>query len=148
MNPCVLVIDDDPAIRSALHRILQESYRVVLAADGREGARRLKEQKCDLVVLDLDLPKLSGWDILDLTMSWSPLLPVIVLTGFSGECVPGALVGADVLLEKPPDVNLLLKTIACLLTEPANKRAERRALGLASAPVMALSGLNFSRLGR
>lgn len=124
MNPCVLVIDDDAAIRSALQKILREHYRVVLAADGREGARRLKEQKCDLVVLDLDLPKLSGWDLLDLTMSTSYPLPVIVLTGFCGECVPGALVGADVLLEKPPDVDLLLKTIDRLLAEPATKRAE------------------------
>ena len=147
MKPCVLVIDDDASIRAALKKVLAESgYRVVLAADGREGTRRLKEQECDLVVLDLDLPKISGWDILDLTAAGCSLLPVVVLTGYSGECVPGALVGADALLEKPPEVGLLLKTIAGLLAEPANKRAERRAQGLAAAPAVAIRGPNFSWL--
>jgi len=146
MRPCVLIVDDDPAIRAALQKILRESYRVVVAADGREAARRLKEQKCDLVVLDLDLPKISGWDILDLTTSSSRPLPVVILTGFSGECAPGALMGADALLEKPPDVALLLKTIERLLAEPAKQRAERRARGFASAPAVALTSAGFSQV--
>ena len=111
----------------ALRKVLtQTGYEVMLAADGEQGVWCLERQPFDLVVLDLDLPKLSGWDVLDVARELYPLLPVIVLTGFFGQCVPGSLEGADAVMEKPPDVAGLLKKIAELLSEPAEKRLQRK----------------------
>jgi DNA-binding response OmpR family regulator len=130
MTKRLLFIEDDASVRDSLSRLLQETgYAVVVAADGREGARCLKQRSFDLLLLDLNLPKLSGFDILDLAVARYPALPIIILTGMARQCVPGSLIGADILLEKPPDVDLVLKTIQRLLLEPAEQRFRRLGAG-------------------
>ena len=112
----ILVVDDDRGVRDSLKRILAESgHDVVLASDGSQGAQQIDNEEFDLVVLDLDLPKLCGFDLLDLLGAHSPTRPVIVLTGMLGDCEPGSLAGADVVLEKPPDVSLFLSAVSVLL---------------------------------
>ena len=60
----ILVVEDDPAIlRGLTDALARESYEVLTAADGDTGYRLVKEKKPDLVVLDLMLPKLSGYEI-------------------------------------------------------------------------------------
>jgi len=125
-KPCVLIVDDDQSVRDSLRKVLgQAGYAVVVAPDGREGLAHLKQQKLQLLLLDLNLPKLSGFDLLDVAVERCPLVPVIILTGLMSQCVPGALTGADAVIEKPPDVNLLLETIGQLLNEPAERRIRR-----------------------
>lgn len=145
----ILIIDDDLSIRDALKKVLGGiGYTVVLAADGREGVICLEEQEFDLLLLDLDLPKVSGFDVLDVAAERHPALPVLILTGELDQCEPGALVGADALMEKPPDVALLLKTVDELLNEPAARRLRRleegpleaRPLPPADGSVLYLSG--------
>ncbi len=126
----ILIIEDDASVRDSLQRLLQDSgYTVVVAADGREGAKCLKVHRIDLVLLDLNLPQLSGFDILDITVARYPGLRIVILTGMAGQCVPGSLIGADILLEKPPDADLVLKTIQWLLLEPAEQRVRRIGAG-------------------
>jgi len=123
----VLLVDDDQAVREALRNVLQQTgYEVVLAPDGQEGADLLKARCFDLLLLDLELPGLSGWEVLDLSREHYPSMPVVILTGFLGQCVPGSLEGTDARLEKPPDVIPLLETIAELLAESPASRLKRR----------------------
>ena len=59
----ILVVDDDPDIREALTVILEsQGYQVVTAQDGSEGLAALKEEKPNLMILDLLMPEMDGWD--------------------------------------------------------------------------------------
>ncbi|MGH7970662.1 MAG: response regulator [Limisphaerales bacterium] len=128
MQKTLLVADDDPSIRSSLEKVLQAAgYRVLLAADGAEAADGLKTQSVDLVVLDLNLPAPGGFELLDLIREQHPTVSVLVLTGLLAQCEPGALAGADFLIEKPPDVAVLLQQVELLLNESEEQRAHRRA---------------------
>lgn len=63
-NPKILLVDDEPAIVKMVARRLQaEGYRVTLAFDGEEALARLKEQVPDLVILDVMLPKINGFEV-------------------------------------------------------------------------------------
>lgn len=116
MKSHVLIIEDDQSVRDSLKKVLEESgYAVAAAADGLEGAACLKRLHPDLMLLDLNLPKLTGFEILDLVRERHAGLPVIVLTGLADQCEPGALAGASALLEKPVDVKVLLEVIKVLL---------------------------------
>lgn len=126
MNKQILIIDDDLVVRNSLKKVLQDlGHRVALAADGQEGLACLKQETFDLLLLDLDLPKISGWDLLDHVQKQGARLPVVVLTAFLDQCEPGALAQADAWLEKPPDVSRLLQTLDQLLHEPAEVRCLR-----------------------
>jgi DNA-binding response OmpR family regulator len=129
-DPLVLIVDDDASVRAAITKVLQEAGCVVRSvADGRQGLRQLEQQEFQLLVLDLDLPEISGWDVLDFAGAHRPLMAVLILTGFSSQCAPGSLLGADAVMEKPPDVNRLLRTIQLLLREPVDARLRRRSQG-------------------
>lgn len=78
----VLVIDDDPPSREILACILRKAgYLVVEAAAGPEGLRRLCEAPVDLVVTDLQMPGLSGWEVARAVRRSRPSLPVVLVTG-------------------------------------------------------------------
>ena len=129
-EPLVLIVDDDAAVRAAITKVLQEAGCVVCSVpDGRQGLRQLEQQEFQLLVLDLDLPEISGWDVLDFAGAHRPLMAVLILTGFSSQCAPGSLLGADAVMEKPPDVSRLLKTMELLLREPVDARLRRRSRG-------------------
>jgi DNA-binding response OmpR family regulator len=64
---------------------------------------------------------------------------VLVLTAFMDECVPGSLSGVDGVLEKPPEVTLLLNTVEFLLREPAAARLRRRTAGLTASRILPLA---------
>ncbi len=112
MSRHILVIDDDLAVREALRRVLEQAgYRVSLAAAGLHGLSLLKQQHFDALVLDLDLPDVTGFDVLDQGFETAPTLPVIILTGMSEHCPPGSLTGAIARLQKPADAGVLLATL-------------------------------------
>jgi len=80
----VLVTDDDPGMREALQVALEsEGYEVLLASDGQEGLRLLAEQHPDLMLLDLMMPGLNGWQVIEI-LAQKPELrstKVLMLTG-------------------------------------------------------------------
>ncbi len=122
----ILVVDDDAQIREALAKILQvEGHEVVLAPDGQEAKARHDQTRIDLLLLDLNLPEKSGWDLFEWFTSVNPLLPIIIITGRSNQDNLARGAGASALMEKPLDVPLLLKTITELLAEPAENRLKR-----------------------
>ncbi len=133
MKKRIMVLDDDEQIRRSLLKLLRsEGYEVVLAAEGMEALEKLGHQGVDLLLLDLNLPDKSGWDVFEGVTSANPLVPIVIITGRENqfELAVGAGVGA--LMQKPLDVPLLLKTIEELLEEPAEKRL-KRLVGLESS---------------
>ncbi len=123
-----MILDDDKQIRQSLLKFLQaEGYEVVLAADGQEGLDHFDPSNIDLLLLDLMLPRKSGWDVFERVTSLNPLLPIIIMTGKDKQRELAAAAGVGALMEKPLDVPLLLKTITDLLAEPAESRLKRLA---------------------
>ena len=121
--------DDDVSVREALSKVLKDAgYEVLLAADGPEALARLGTNRVDLVLLDIGLPKKSGWDIFERITSQDPGLPIIIITGQTGQYATARAAGAGALMEKPLDVDKLLETMRQLTAEPRETRL-RRMLG-------------------
>ncbi|MEA3459866.1 MAG: response regulator transcription factor [Chloroflexota bacterium] len=99
----LLVIDDDAQLVKALDVYLSRvGYEVISAADGAEGLRKFHQQRPDLIVLDIMMPKLDGWKVCRRIRDVSDV-PTIVLTarGQEADKVKGLRLGADDYLAKP-----------------------------------------------
>jgi len=133
----ILVVDDDDDVRDLLRILLERAgYSVTTAADGREGLRQAYALRADLIVLDLSMPQLSGWDTLDRIRDLSEV-PVLLLSASVGETdkVRGLRAGADDYVTKPFGRQELLARIEVLL---------RRSGGREDAPEMIDDG--FARV--
>ena len=79
----ILVVEDEESIRWALSKALErEGYRVVLAADGEEGFKRVTEPAIDLVLMDIKMPGADGLEMLTRIKEVRADLPVIIMTAF------------------------------------------------------------------
>ncbi len=114
----ILLVDDDEIIRAVLTRELNlENYQVESAADGKEAMEILAEQKIDLVVTDLVMPKADGLSLLKYVKDTTPETPVIILTGYAemSSVIEALQLGADDYQTKPCDRDALLFRISrCL----------------------------------
>jgi CheY-like chemotaxis protein len=108
----LLLVDDLPSIRDSLSRLLRrQGYDVVLAENGREAVERVANERFDLVLLDLTMPVLDGWEALKRIAALRPGMPVVIMTAHSHQRPWVEPAGAWALLEKPLDIPLLLATI-------------------------------------
>ena len=83
-TPKILVVDDEQRIRDACRIILEEAhYAVHIAADGQQGAREIAENHYDLILLDLMMPNISGFDVLAQVKADHPETVVIIITGYA-----------------------------------------------------------------
>ncbi|MGV1049310.1 MAG: response regulator transcription factor [Solirubrobacterales bacterium] len=117
----VLVVEDDPDIRGLVIALVQRAGMSGLgAAGGRAGIRAFFEQRPDLLVLDLGLPELDGWQVLERVREVSEI-PVLVLTaaGDGPQTVRGLDGGADDYVTKPFDPEVLIARIRALLRRGA-----------------------------
>lgn len=99
----VLVIEDDPAVMQLIGTVLRrQGFEVALAGTGRAGIRGVQEDPPAVVVLDVGLPDLDGWQVLERIRDISEV-PVLMLTGYAEELdkVRGLRAGADDYLTKP-----------------------------------------------
>jgi two-component system OmpR family response regulator len=113
----ILLVDDDETLRRTLGIGLRAAeYDVLIAADGRSALQALREDKPDLVVLDLGLPDLSGVEVLRQLRAWSTV-PVVVLSARaeSGEMVQALDLGADDYVTKPFSLDEVLARIRAVL---------------------------------
>jgi DNA-binding response OmpR family regulator len=114
----VLVVEDDLAILRGLRDNLEfESYEVLTAEDGERGYAVLKEKKPDLVILDLMLPKMSGYELCRKVRNEGITTPILMLTarGEEKNRVAGLDQGADDYVTKPFSVPELLARIRALI---------------------------------
>ena len=114
----VLVVEDDAAILRGLTDNLEaESYVVLTAKDGEAGYAILEKEEPDLVILDLMLPKLSGYEICQRARSEGMTVPILMLTakGTESDRVLGLDLGADDYVTKPFSVRELLARVRALL---------------------------------
>jgi len=122
----ILVVEDEPAILRGLADNLKfESYDVLTAMDGEAGYRLMKERKPDLVILDLMLPKLSGYEVCRKVRAEGVTTPILMLTarGEEGDRVLGLDLGADDYVTKPFSVRELMARVRALLrrSQPPQK---------------------------
>lgn len=83
----LLIEDDPPMVRMYLTKLKTENFEVEVAYDGEEGLKKIKEQKIDLVLLDLMIPKLGGMELLEKVRADEKLkkIPVVILSNLSQE---------------------------------------------------------------
>jgi DNA-binding response OmpR family regulator len=113
----ILVVDDDPALLEIIQSSLrQDSYEVTVAFNGEEGLRLLAESKPHLLILDIMMPSMDGWELCSRVRKISTI-PIIMLTalGSQEDIVRGLRAGADDYLVKPFQRNELLARVSAVL---------------------------------
>lgn len=118
INKRLLIVDDDVQIRELLVFDIQSSgYTVDSASDGEEGLKKAVENNYDLILLDVMMPKMNGYDVCKNIRLVKPKVPILMLTakGTIDDKTEGFDVGADDYLVKPFDVQEVLLRIRALL---------------------------------
>jgi DNA-binding response OmpR family regulator len=124
----ILIIEDDAEMRSLLADFLkEEGYETDSADNGSEAFRTLAREPFDLVITDIRMPGLTGFDILSAIKKFQFEIPVIVITAFGGEEVyrRATARGADGYLEKPIHFDKLRALIQDLVPSKEKGRGER-----------------------
>jgi len=117
----ILVVDDDPDLVEAVSMKLEaKNYRVAKAYDGVEAMDRIKEEKPDLVILDVMMPRKNGWDVCDEIKNNAGLkeIPVVLLTAVADSVKTtsythhnGKTTLADDYIPKPIDLDELMEIV-------------------------------------
>jgi CheY-like chemotaxis protein len=124
----ILLVDDDPGVRGSLAEVLVgEGYEVALASNGAEALQCFQGPPIGLILLDLNMPGQSGWDLFDPLTSQHPHIPVVIITARPNQLFTALAAGAGALLEKPLDIPQLLHTLRKLLAEPVEINLARLA---------------------
>lgn len=113
----ILVVDDEADHRELMGGILEEmGYTVTLAENGRVALDKLEEHLPALVLLDLRMPVMSGWGVLEALkkMPRAKGIPVLVISGYGYEW-EAELIGAAGYISKPIDVDVLRRKVETLL---------------------------------
>ena len=119
----ILVIEDEPRLQRNLAKALrEESYAVDTAGDGDDGLFKAQTNDYNVIILDVMLPKLDGWELLA-RLRKEKQTPVLMLTARDGHSdrVRGLDTGADDYLVKPFDLAELLARLRALIRRSANK---------------------------
>ena len=112
----ILIVEDVELNRELLVQLLEDDYRLVLAEDGQAALQKAREARPDLILMDLSLPRMDGWEATrrlkaDLNLS---KIPVIVLSAHAmrGDEERARASGCDDFLTKPIDETLLYQKLA------------------------------------
>ena len=122
----VLIIEDDDAIAGAVEILVRKQGLVPLrAANGRQGVRMFYNEQPDLIILDIGLPEMDGWQVLERIREVSEV-PILMLTAqiLESDKVQGLTSGADDYLTKPFSIRELGARIEALLRRAATTRPE------------------------
>ncbi|MGH3003019.1 MAG: response regulator transcription factor [Gaiellaceae bacterium] len=136
MSTRVLVVDDDPAVRSAVSRALRVDYEVDEAADGGEALARHAHAPADAIVLDLLMPGVGGLDVCRSLRGRGDAVPVLVVTARDAvsDRVEGLDAGADDYLVKPFAVEELRARVRALLRRAGTGNEQLRFADLTLDP--------------
>ncbi len=111
----ILVVDDTDWNRDLLVQLLEDEYTVLQAVDGEQGVKATEQQKPDLILMDLGMPVMDGWEATRRIKANEELkrIPVIAVTSHAmvGDEIEARKAGCDDYLPKPIDETLLLEKI-------------------------------------
>jgi two-component system alkaline phosphatase synthesis response regulator PhoP len=138
-NELILLVDDEPnIIELASLYLKQDGFRVISAGDGLEALERIAQDSPSLVVLDLMLPKLDGWEVCRRVRAESDL-PILMLTARDDDIdkIVGLELGADDYLTKPFNPRELVARVKAILrrTEPRRVQDGEQALSIGNLVV-------------
>ena len=113
----ILVCDDDPSLRELVRAVLGPGYRFIEAADGIEALALAREERPELIVLDVMLPGLSGIEVLEALRGDEGMkaIRVVVITAWSHAEIDAQVAGADRFVSKPFDPDELSTAVEELL---------------------------------
>ncbi|SEQ79455.1 DNA binding domain-containing protein, excisionase family [Amphritea atlantica] len=115
----ILIVDDEPAVAKSIQRVLRSNgYETLIATDGFQAGSMLSIEKPALMTLDLSMPGLDGYGVIECVRSTSELsgLKILVISALGEASLEKALAaGADAVLQKPFENEQLLKSIQQLL---------------------------------
>ncbi len=132
----ILIIDDKTEITTFLQDLLEPlGYRLSTAFNGREGLQKALREKPDLVLLDVNMPGVSGLQVLEHLQRHETQMPVILMTMYGSEsvAVQAFRLGARNYITKPIDINELLVAIEWALEEGRLRRERERLVAELSA---------------
>ncbi|MEI4789245.1 response regulator transcription factor [Bacillus sp. FJAT-53060] len=124
INYRILVIEDDQAIQELIKQFLMtQKYIVETASDGFEGMKQFNKQPFDLIILDVMLPNLSGFDVAKMIRTHSKV-PIIMLTAMEEEQdqIKGFEHGADDYITKPFSFHVLIRRVEAVLKRSYDQR--------------------------
>jgi DNA-binding response OmpR family regulator len=116
-KPSILVADDEPAIRKFVRANLEaREYETILVPDGAEALAAIEKEMPDLLILDLMMPKMDGFEVCRRLREWSQI-PIIILSARGGEMdkVKCLEMGADDYITKPFGVDELLARVKAVI---------------------------------
>lgn len=132
MTDTILVVEDDPSILKGLDLNLRlEGYRVLTARDGEEGLALFRQNRPDLVLLDVMLPRLDGIEVVRMLRAEGADTPILILSakGHEADKVMGLSIGADDYLTKPFGLPELLARIRAALRRSRRHAAREQEIG-------------------
>jgi CheY-like chemotaxis protein len=118
----VLVVDDDPAVRKSIDRVLSsKGYAVITAENGEEALRKLNEEKYDLVYTDIRMPGISGLEVAEQVKARKPWTPVVIITGYGTDAAQARAKAAGVssFVHKPLSPEMIEDSARDALAAPA-----------------------------
>lgn len=128
----VLIVDDNPSIRYLLKASLSSyGFQTALAENGQVALEQLDQERPDLVFLDLMMPVMDGWGVLERLQGRTDLPPIVVISALdSQEDKDRALgLGVTAYVSKPADLGGLVDLVRSLTGEPADEPTEEPRLG-------------------
>ena len=132
VNPQILIVDDEPRMRDLLHRAITSwGHKANTARSGEEALRQMQAEPADIILLDLNLPAMSGLEFLERIRQTHPAAEVIILTGFGDHDAAKKAIHLDVVefLTTPAHLGELEQAL-----DRARKRLEESALPAAIQP--------------
>lgn len=136
----ILIIEDDQRVAELLKKGLEEfGYHITVAFDGEMGLRMFRSTHPELIISDIVLPKVNGFELVKEIKSEHPSIPIIMLTalGTTDDKLDGFDAGADDYMVKPFDIRELEARIRVLLKRPTSSPAETQVSELLYADLKA-----------
>jgi len=114
----ILIVDDEREARNLLKILLEDQgYEATLAVDGDDAVAQLEKRSFDLLLLDIKMPYMSGFEVLKFVRERHPHTKVVMLTGYAelANAMESRMLGADAFIGKPYDPNEVLMEVERLL---------------------------------
>src|ERR1700758_692080 len=132
----ILVVDDNPGVRETIAMLLMSrGYEVVVAEDGFAALLQLRKTEPDVIVSDLEMPRMSGFELLSVVRRRFPQILTLAMSGaYGGDTVPVSAIADGFYPKGDPPKNLFRAIEQVIYATPARSRAHRREVAPAWVP--------------